>query len=61
MKNLFKKKTNLSCLICEKKCGDKYTTFQYKYEGGKIGETYICESCSEQYDVEEMNPNEQPI
>ncbi len=48
-------------MICEKKCGDKYTTFQYKYEGGKIGETYICESCSEQYDVEEMKPNEQPI
>ena len=61
IKNPFKTKDNLNCLICSKKCGKNYTTFQYKYEGGKIGETYVCEKCSKQYDVEEMKPDEQPI
>lgn len=49
------------CLICEKKCGKIYTTIKYRYEDGKLGEVYICEKCSKQYDVEDMNLNEQSI
>lgn len=49
------------CLICEKKCGKIYTTIKYRYEDDKIGEVYICEPCSEKYDVEDMNLNEQSI
>jgi len=60
LKNL-RNKNNLSCLICTKKCGKKYTTIKYSYENDKIGEVYICEECSKEYDVEEMNLNEQSI
>ena len=49
------------CLICEKKCSKVYTTIQYRYEDGKLGEVYICEECSKEYDVEDMNLNEQSL
>ena len=42
------------CLICEKKCGNVYTTLKYRYQDEKVSEVYICEKCSEEYDVENM-------
>lgn len=49
------------CLMCSKKCGKVYTTIKYRYENGKIGEVYICEDCSKDYDVEDMNLNDQTL
>jgi hypothetical protein len=49
------------CLICEKKCGKVYTTVKYRYEDGKLGEVYICEECSKDYDVEDMNLNDETL
>lgn len=52
------------CLMCDKKCGKVYTTLKYRYQDGKIGklgEVYICEECSKDYDVEDMNLNDQSI
>lgn len=54
-------KSKLTCLICSKKCGKIYTTIKYRYEDSKLGEVYICEECSKEYDVEETNLNEQSI
>lgn len=49
---IFNKKT---CLICSKKCGKIYTTVKYRYENEQIGEVYVCEACSKEYDVENAN------
>ena len=44
-----------TCLICEKKCGKVYTTVKYRYEDEKVGEVFVCEECSKEYDIDEMN------
>ena len=58
MIGLFSKKL---CLMCGEKIGKLYTTIKYRYENGKIGEVYICEECSKEYDVEESNLNDKSV
>lgn len=43
----------LICLICDKKCGKIYTTLKYRYEDEQVGEVFLCESCSREYDLDE--------
>jgi hydrogenase maturation factor HypF (carbamoyltransferase family) len=57
--NIFKQKPK--CLICEKKCGKVYTVLKYSYENDSVGEAYICEECSKEYDVENMNSHGEPL
>lgn len=45
-------------MCCASGLKDKFTTIKYRYEDGKIGEVYICEDCSKDYDVEDMKLNE---
>jgi predicted SprT family Zn-dependent metalloprotease len=59
LKNLLKK--SKKCLICDNKCGKIYTTVKYRYENEQIGEAYLCEKCSKEYDLDESLIDEQPI
>jgi predicted SprT family Zn-dependent metalloprotease len=49
------------CLTCDKKCGKIYTTIKYRYENDQIGEAYLCEKCSKEYNIDESQLNEQSL
>lgn len=46
------------CLICDKECDKIYTTVKYRYEDNNVSEVYVCETCSEKYDIEDSNIGE---
>jgi hypothetical protein len=51
-------KTTKRCLICDEICDKIYTTVKYRYENEMVSEVHMCETCSEKYDIEDMNIGE---
>jgi hypothetical protein len=48
------------CLMCDAKCDKIHTTIKYSYEADQVGEAYLCEKCTEEYNLKDKDlENEQ--